>query len=235
MFSRDRAAQLDALLTSVRDHAGWLWPPVVLYASSDEEFAAGYRRLAQLQRLHPVPDTPLKQKLLESIDPKVPLTTFLVDDAIFYRPFPEVTSVDAGTAFAPRLGKNCTYCYPLDRTQREGELDFLYFFSVDGHVYRTEEILPRMQAAEFSTPNQLEDALSHSDPLKVLYNEHSCLVGIPHNRVGEYDNRHAGGSPRELNARFLKGERIDPASMDFSHVIGAHQEIEYVWKPEKKV
>ena len=110
------------------------------------------------------------------------------------------------------------------------ELDFAYPFSLDGHVFRTANILPRMEAVEFHNPNELE-AVMQVLPLKQpKYEEHSCLVGIPHNRVGpNYNNRNGGGTAKELNDRWLAGERIDLERMDFSNIIGVHQEVEYVF------
>jgi hypothetical protein len=118
----------------------------------------------------------------------------------------------------------------MDRPQREGELDFAYSLTIDGHAYRTHEIRQRIAAVDFQTPNQLEECLARGVPLAIQHAEHSSIVSIPHNLVGEYPNRSGNGSAHELNERFLAGERIDPAAMDFTRVIGAHQEIPYRWR-----
>ena len=228
-FSKDRACQLDAALHSALKHAPWMWPPKILYASSSPEYEQAYRMTATTWNVGLEWQIPLKEKILAAIDPDVPLTAFMVDDALFFRDFPEVCP-PAGRAFAPRLGKNCTYCYAVDKPQKEGELDFAYFFSIDCTVYRTKDLLPRIEAADFSTPNQFEDVLSRGAPISLDYAEHSSLVGIPHNKVGEYANRHGGGSNKELNDKYVCGARIDPDRMDFSNVIGSHQEIPYVWR-----
>jgi hypothetical protein len=206
-----------------------LWPPTILYASSSPEFELAYREVSATWGLELTWQLPLKQRVLEAVNPEVPLITFLVDDDVFFRDF-QAVDPPLGRSFSPRLGDNCTYCYPYDRPQRKGEMDFTYFFSIDCHVYRTADVLPRIEAATFETPNQFEDALSRGEPLAIDYASHSCLVGIPHNKVCEYGNRNAGGSNVELNHRFLQGERIDPEAMDFSAIIGAHQEVPYAWK-----
>lgn len=229
-FSMNRAAQLDALLMSVELRASWISPVTVLFRFSTETFWQGYARLADLHDAIFTQQLPLRQILLRAIDPKAPLTMMLTDDDIFYRDLPVVESLPSGATYSPRLGKNCTYCYPLDKQQKEGELDFLYSLSIDGHIFRTEEILARIEAIDFDTPNQLEDRLSRGEPFRIFYEEHSCLVNVPHNRVAEYANRHEGGSPEELNCRFLAGERIDVDAMDFSRVVGAHQAIPYHWR-----
>jgi hypothetical protein len=153
-----------------------------------------------------------------------------VDDSVFFRPTVEIEYLPRDSTYAFRLGKNCTHCYPRNCAQREGELDFLYSLTIDGHVYNTAEILDRIRSVDFKTPNQLEDQISRGPQLKMLYALHSSIVSIPHNRVAEYANRNEGGSAAELNARYLAGERIDIDAMDFSQVVGAHQGIPYQWR-----
>ena len=230
IFSMNRAAQLDALLQSIQRFAPWLWPPTVLFRYTSEAFLKGY---TVLHRYHQVPlvwQLPLKERVLGAIDRSISLTTMLVDDSVFFRPVPVVSDLPANTCYAWRLGSNVTYCYPMDRPQKEGELDFAYSLTIDGHCYRTEEIWNRIAAIDFASPNQLEEYLTLGTPLTIQHPERSCIVSIPHNRVGEYPNRFGGGSAMELNDRFLSGERIDTGAMDFSSVRGAHQEIPYVWK-----
>ena len=68
-------------------------------------------------------------------------------------------------------------------------------------------------------------------PLMASY-PHSCLVGIPVNRVQHDVPNRAGEKfpygPDALNARYLRGERIDLDALDFSDIRGAHQELELV-------
>lgn len=232
IFSKDRAAQLDLLLCSIERYAQWLWPPTVLYRYSNNDYLEGYRLVSTRHGITFTWQLPLKPMLLRAIDRMVPLTMMLVDDSVFFRKFSEFHGLDEGTTFAARLGRNCTYCYPLDKQQRVGELDFAYSLTIDGHVYRTSEIRKRIEAVDFATPNELEDKLSRGKQLCVEYGDHSCIVSIPHNRVAEFDNRYEGGSAEELNRRFLAGECLDLDAMDFSNVIGAHQAIPYVWRPQ---
>lgn len=230
IFSKDRPAQLDALLTSIRKYSAWMWPAKVLYAYSSDEMRRGYEILATEHGITPIWQLPLKEVLLREIDQNAPVTSMLVDDSIFFRPTVEISYLTPGSTFAFRLGVNCTHCYPMNRQQSEGELDFLYSLTIDGHVYNTGEILDRIKAVEFSTPNQLEDRISRGQQLEILYDKHSSIVSIPHNRVAEYANRNEGGSAASLNERYLAGERIDIEAMDFSNVVGAHQAIPYKWR-----
>ena len=58
---------------------------------------------------------------------------------------------------------------------------------------------------------------------------HSCCVSLPHNRVSVSSVCPAGSNPAwqpdALREAYLAGWRIDLEAMDFSAVVGAHQEI----------
>ena len=232
IFSMNRAAQLDLLLQSIKRYAPWMWPPTILYRTTSDPFALGYSILMGEHGIDLTWQLPLKEMLLATIDPDVPLTTMLVDDSVFFAPFGRIISLPHGVAFAPHLGKNCTYCYPFSRPQKEGESDFLTAWTVDGNIYRTYNLLDCLRAVEFTTPNNLEDSMGRAArPMRVIYAERSCMVTIPANVVQhEYPNRHGGGSAEELNARYLAGERLDLDAMDFSNVTAWHQEIPYIWR-----
>ena len=232
IFSMNRAAQLDLLLTSIKQYAPWMWPPTILYRSTSDLFDVGYSILADEHQIGLMYQLPLKEKLLAAIDRLVPFTTMLCDDSVFFRALPEIPWLQPETAYATHLGKNCTYSYPVNKPQKEGELDFLTSWGIDGHIYRTDDLTACLHAVEFSTPNKLEEAMGQAArPLKLLYADHSSMVTIPANVVQhEFPNRSAGGSVGELNGRYLAGERLDLDAMDFSNVIGGHQEIPFVWK-----
>lgn len=233
IFSMNRAAQLDLLLQSIKRYAAWQWPPEVITRATEPDFAAAYR---QLSREHGIGLTweyngSFKSLIVAAIDPHLPLTAFLVDDSVYYRECPPV-SLRVGEVFAPHLGKNCTHCYPLNRPQKEGELDFTESRIIDGHIFCTDDILHNARTRQYGDPNRFEEAMREGPPLKILYAEHSSAVTIPANIVQTNNphNRNAGGSVEELNRRYVDGERLDLDAMDFSDVRGFHQEIPFVWR-----
>jgi hypothetical protein len=236
IFSRDRAMQLDALLQSIDKNAPILFSQNLqaLIKTTHVAYMNGYRRLAyewpNLDTTFRFRD--LKYHLLNAVDPKQEFTMLLVDDAVFYRQLPP-WDILPGVIYAPRLGKNCTMCYNAGGVpQAEGELDFKTIVSIDGHVYRTSELLPKLQGIEITVPNDIE-ARVPADGWKLRYADHSCLVGIPYNRVCEgYGSREmvGGNSAWDLNRWYLSGQRIDIDKMDFSDVRSCHQDIPYVFK-----
>lgn len=234
IFSKDRAMQLDLLLQSMKRFAPVLLEavPKIIYTHSSTEFARGYMLLETTwqNQVSWIFESDIQKQFLEAVNPAAKYTSCLVDDDVFFRPLPKLPELNPGEAYVPRLGKNCTYCYNADKLQKEGELDFDCTVSVDGHVYLTKEfrqLIEMVQLDSGAPPGRFEEQASGLKKFKLLYAEHSCLVNIVANRVQErYRNRCAGGSPEDLNKRFLNGYRLDLDAIDFSNVIGVHQDIE---------
>ena len=125
-----------------------------------------------------------------------------------------------------------------DWTMLPRHTNFAYPFSMDGHIYRRDQVL-KMVTYDFDTPNGLEGSGEFDvflPNLMACFDE-SVLVNSPINIVGSSANsaghKH-GMSLEELNALFLSGHAIDLGSMDFSEVRGCHQEIQYQFKGEIK-
>ena len=110
--------------------------------------------------------------------------------------------------------------------------NFYYPFSVDGHVYRKAEIQHLLSRYQFSNPNNLEgDGTNHTKvlPPYICCLQHSCVVNTPINIAGDSKNRAGekfGISLKDMNRRYIDGETISLESIDFSNVVGCHQELE---------
>jgi hypothetical protein len=113
IFSKDRAAQLDLLLRSMKENCN-LFKPRVLYDTSNLMFQEGY---SQVRKLHPdvhfIQEMRIGQdirRLLES--GKSPYVCVLTDDTVFYRDckLSKKTIKEVFTkkffCFSFRLGKN---------------------------------------------------------------------------------------------------------------------------------
>ena len=255
VFSKDRAMQLDACLRSIELLAPYSGPIVVVYLATTADFANGYRRLPSGERVRFVEQgDDFQGAVLSALDPRSACTVFHTDDDVFFRKPATVPVLPPGfAAFSLRLGKNTTYCHTADRAQRvpeaasdggdllawnwaRAEGDFAYPMSLDGHIFSTELLLRMLHRARFTNPNHLEEELHYRRylaPPSMLSFRESCLVSIPANIVSAtHQNRarhSADTSAEALNVRFLAGERIDLAAMDFSAVRGAHQAIPYAF------
>jgi hypothetical protein len=235
IFSKNRAMQLDALLWSMSRFAPHLLPATVLTLATEDRYQDAYQIL---ERGHSSKVTLLwqgcsfKDDVISALNPDKMQSVFLVDDDVFYRPAPIAPDLKSGQCFSFRLGSNIRVDSVTGNPQAPGTENFQYAYSLDGHVFRTDEILPLIRRLRFDGPNRLEEAMQKAGPtLEVLYDWHGCFVGIPHNLVQTaWPVVSMGGSAAELNDRYLAGGRIDTDAMDFSAVISTHQSIPYVYR-----
>jgi len=194
-----------------------------------------------------------KRQVLEFSFSSTDFVCFLVDDIIFYQPVQgDITPKETEICFSLRLGKNCKFCHPANSFYRQpefitegefvswywkgAEFDFGYPMSLDGHIFRKDVLNIMLQNFEFRNPNSLENGLTYYNPILSNFSEtkmrsfgSSRLVGIPINRVNtEIQNRFGLEFPiseNELLEKFNQGERIYWQGMDFTQIIGPHQEL----------
>lgn len=190
IFSKDRALQLHALLTSwfhhVKQETSQLHTRVmVLYLATSDQHEKSYQQLKKefpqvywqpelqfVDQLHQVVSNPFWTHLL-----------FLVDDSIVVRGFSleaacqvlqqqnKVISVNL------RVGDNTTYCYTLGKDQSlQGKArqkpffihwnwtlsdgDFGYPLELSSSLYRTSDIYRVVSQIEYKNPNTLEEAMN---------------------------------------------------------------------------
>jgi hypothetical protein len=258
IFSKDRAMQLNLLLDSIKHNADGIFNISVIYTSSSEEFAIGYKKLiweTEKDRINWIREASFEQDVLKALESDLQYTCFFTDDDVLFGPVSEsemtgALADESVICFSMRLGKNTVYCYALDVENRLMEFvenaglikfdwlchsaDYGYPLSLDGHVFRTNEITRMTKAISFSNPNTYEANLQvfRDDlPRKMISYARSALVGVPANKVQSvFDNRYGENfhfSISDLNTRYLSGERIDLSAIDFSVIEGCHQELDY--------
>lgn len=263
IFSRDRAAQLDLLLTSLERNAE-PEPTAIIYRATTAEYSNAYEKVWREHRpygyvLLPEWTGNFERLVRKELDVAGEFTTFLCDDDVLYRdatdPFWKVAmGQPPGNSdilcFSLRLGANTTTCYPTNiESDREFQTvwnwcglppDWGYPGSLDGHVFRTDDLQRILRGKRFGNPTHLElalvagcNALAEERPLMACY-PHSVLVGVPLNRVSAQSGVRHGGklmySPEVLNRAFLDGMRLSLDDTDWSGVNGAHAEIDLRWQ-----
>lgn len=200
-----------------------------------------------------------KQRLLDIFQTEEvrsnPFTMFLVDDIVFTHEF---SNADEEFDFllenkdllglSLRLDPQKTYCYAIDQEMKVPESlhtdflcypwhgkdgDFGYPMSVDGTVFRTNEILPLVQNLHYWNPNAFEAALSQHPiqrPHMLAYKQ-AKLVNIPVNRTQDtFNNRHANLEEAQLsllNKEYLDGKKIDYEPFDKLQTPSVHFETDY--------
>lgn len=264
IFSKNRASQLRLLLYSIQKNAPGVFNLNVVYKYTDEQFKAGYELVKQEfgHICNFVEQTNnFKQDTLSLLDSENDFSCFFVDDDIIYKP---VTSEDDLIkhikddedvfCMSLRLGENVKIAYTMNtinvlHNQENLEdgmikwdwslhyLDFGYPLSLDGHIFRTKEILKLSKKIAFTNPNEFEGNLQIFDNFprnKMVSYKYSVLVNTPNNIVNDtHPNRNGltcAINVKELNEKYLKGEVINLESMNFEDIQGCHQELIFVFK-----
>lgn len=216
ILSKDRPAQLDLLLRSIKQNGGGQFSPYVVWDSSSAEFFDGYQTLREEHRgaagFHSL--NPLETDVRFYLNDAEEFVCFMCDDGILYRPTPGLdgfTNYMLATTelltISLRLGENTRVCYPtgaaqalpiLERggfewdwtkePQTPGESDFGYPGSIDAHVFRTADIQRMLAGKSFPNPTALECALVSG--CQELAAERPLMACYPHSvYVGNPINR----------------------------------------------
>jgi hypothetical protein len=262
IFSKDRAAQLRLLIYSIQKNSPHAFNLNVIYTYSNNSFKEGYEKVkGEFSSVcNFIEQTEnIKTDVITLLDSDKEFSCFFTDDDIIYKPFDinRVTeSINADEdvfCFSLRLGTNINFCYTMntENVLKNYEdlddmikwnwsvhyLDFGYPLSVDGHIFKTKDILKLTKKVPFHNPNTYEGNLQMFDTFpkeKMVSFKESVLVNTPNNIVNStHPNRHSnefGISVKELNDAYLDGKIIDLESMDFSNIKGCHQEIMFKYK-----
>ena len=255
IFSKDRPAQLDLLLTSLERNAQPEETVVIAHASIHPTwrnfYGGAYEMLFDEHTASfffgnaDVFERDTRALLADAGD----FVSFFCDDDVLFAPlggFWDVIVTDPEIlTFSFRLGGNTTYCYPSGFEQAsQGQVwswlgaggDWSYAGSLDGHIFRTADVRHMLRGRPFRNPTELEDQLmagclemSAERPLMACY-PRSVLCSVPVNRVSEQSQVRAGErfpvSAEALNERFLAGWRLSLEALDFSAVDSAHFEVD---------
>jgi hypothetical protein len=242
VFSRNRASQLDLLLKSLKTTFKEFNNSIVnvIYDFTNMEFYEGYEILKKetFENVKFYTDKEFgsfKQTLFNVLDSEKYFTMFLCDDIIFSNNWSisdkEIQILKHNQkiiATSLRLWEGIDFCYSINQKTPPPSFDgdnvwswiglngdWGYPMSVDGNVFRTEDIMTKIAAVMFSTPNELEAVLAatadQNYPLYVCYRHEPKLFNIPANIVQtKFMNRHANIKTADnLNYLFLDGKRLD--------------------------
>lgn len=265
IFSFNRPAQLDLFIRSYLINFLNAPPLKIIYRYSNELAEQGYNLLKEKYPNHHYicenkSSNNFKELTVSAINKKVFFTTFFVDDIVFINPFRGeesptlqllIKNSDISCA-SLRLYPGITYSYMGSRTIIPPKLDsnfiwklpkkqayWSYPMSVDGHIFRTNEIYDVINKIQFNNPNQLEYQLSHH-PLpfpKMICFEKPIIVNIPANKVQStyVNNRSLNVSVDLLNKKFLSGQQINLKPLQGIQIKACHEEIEYSFEKIKSI
>jgi glycosyltransferase involved in cell wall biosynthesis len=261
IFSKDRPLQLDGTLRSFSRHCRDADGVTVrvLYTASTSRNRSLYR---QVMREHPgvhfVEEFDFRRDTMFLLGLHE-FVLFLVDDCLFVGDFSLVECTAAmrshpdAIGVSLRLGRNTTYCYSMNNSQRVPTLkpvteallafrwpgmdcDFGYPLEVSSSLYRAADLREVLADVPFRNPNTLEaelanraDRLRESHPV-LLCPGQSLAFCAPVNLVQQVCGNRAGAHPAlsaaALAEQFAQGWRMDVSRFDGFVPTGCHQEVE---------
>lgn len=214
IFSKNRACQLDLLLRSMDIKA------TVIY-TFDPEYEKGY---VKVRELHPniefIKQRDFKIDVLKNIED---FTLFLCDDDICIGDID-----DAKKRFKTFKDYRNIACLSLRLSTRyNGAPGWIWFWkrylhdwgypmSVSAHIFKKIDIYDIILNGDFDNPNDLEKVLRRNPfiPQLMICLEEAVFINNRANRVqNKYPNSHLDISLKELDQRFLSGERISLEDM----------------------
>lgn len=251
IFSLNRAAQLELLLRSMKKHFKEFNNSKIsiLYKVSNEDFRKGYNLIPKYENITLIEERNFKGDLINILNPSISYTMFLMDDNVFKEDFSleddEVKyfkSNDNIISLSLRLHPNLTYCYPARINMNKPKLlfnkniinwrtetgDYGYPMSLDGNLWRTNQILNLVHNLNYNNPNSLESQMAFRPlniPFIMFYNK-SKIINIPINKVQNFNNNvHGNISADYLNKLFLNNQKISMEGISNIDNISCHQEI----------
>lgn len=244
IFSKDRAAQLDLLLRSMERYMPSAHP-FIIYKATGYEFAEGYQQLKRTYpQCHWVPQSNFRLDVMNLLCAET--TAFLTDDDVFidhYRhgtdEYNEFTRNGQVACLSLRLHPGVTYSYTKDIeltppaftpgkmrmfTWKGRQSYWGYPMSLDGHIFKTEDLKAVMSAIDFNSPNELEGMMA-ADPIDrpmMICFDKPKIINIPLNLVNDtVKNRSMEWDVSKINDMFLNGRRLQidvPDNLNSCHV-----------------
>jgi hypothetical protein len=226
VFSYNRPLQLYSFLESAEKNISGTDKCFILYRS-DKAYANAYKEIESnfpstifIKQQNKNDFKPLLVNILNNIGPYV---IFAVDDIIVRKRIDlnsdkQLLEKTKAYGFYYRLGKNITFCYPLNMQTAppnlnlikdnafsfkisDGKGDWGYPNSVDMVLVRSKDVKNLFSKLNYKNPNNLEGKWSeyaNYNQLGLCYEE-SAIVNFPLNIVGEYkNNRNAQSYSAEL-------------------------------------
>ena len=213
IFSKDRAMQLHAFLTSYIDKVKNRGTLYILYTTSDNRYAKSYKELMNLFKGEDfifIKESDFREQLIGICsDSKAKIIGFYVDDMIFvqdidynhildYDTLEHVVSIGRGQDLdynivlskpnkTPQFTKvnNGFYKFRWDFINEKN--DFTYPLGVGGYFYGKEEVSVMLNGIQFKAPNSLEISLQSFKPYFIhrfgVCKKHTVSVAVHANIV----------------------------------------------------
>jgi len=226
IFSKDRACQLDLLLTSIIDNFSEANRVTIVCKTTTEKYMDGYMKLfGKYPQFSWVPESNLIEDIRSEINfSKTEYIMTMVDDEIVIRKDSVKPLLDNYTeeihCASLRMGKNIgDYCYTADLkcdipelekkgevykwdwTKGDGRTDWYYPACINSHIYRTGFLMEQMYKIQGGNVNDMEGVLNLNRvnfKHYMLCLENSKTINIANNLTQTGYNRHSNNKDFSL-------------------------------------
>lgn len=247
VWSFNRAAQLDLLISSIERFCPLQFDIFCLYKAKGNDFAAGYELC---KKYHPdinyvdEYDFNTQTKEILSYRDYFGVST---DDTVVFKPFTlQVEDMRNVDIFSLRYGFNTTVQDPftqiiqpaLTRFTDEGHTiswdsryyhplnNYSFLYGHDAHIY-SKRYCEIVQELEFKKANELETVLFNTcrnkiNPIIRSF-KHSVAINIPGNNTSGYTQTDNSLPLDKVNQKFLNGQRFRMDEILSMKIVGCHQ------------
>jgi hypothetical protein len=188
IWSKNRPAQLDCLLRSIKKYFNDVGNIFIIYTSTTSEFNSGYNKCVLKEyglNTNFIGEKDFNSDFKDILNNKIMTKYFLgiSDDNVFIHNtnLPATFELQENEiAFSLRLSNNATFCQPRNLDQKvpifeykenniikwnwvnEGQMsDYGYPLPIDSNIYRTDFIRNCLNNVQFNTPAEAEVYLDH--------------------------------------------------------------------------
>lgn len=243
IFSIDKALSLRILLESLHINGSNLFNNITIFyisISQKEEYEKLIKESSS--NIEWIQITDFKKQLLETLNKKLEFTCFFMDNNILYKKIKHSeTLLDLFKihsdlfCFSLRLGKNINFCSLTDTENvlkneqyidekfmlwnwSKHYLDFGFPLSLNGHIFRTKEIVKLTNVTSFNNPESLEESWQNFDnfPKEMMASYIQSALINDSNIIG-YNKQH---NPDEQPIEFknLKFDNINSFNYNFNPI-----------------
>lgn len=210
IFTKDRSAQCELCLRSIRENFSEIKTIYVLYKASNDEFKKGYEKIIGVDKdIIWLAEDNFQNQTIKVINEyfKEPYCIFFADDEVIIRKptleilMPQFT--DDVVSLNLRMSKDMTYCHSANLPMiipkfimtdpvlkwdwRKGDerVDWYYPASITCCIYRTNFIRRIWNSGPFKGPNALEGNLMNGNrnlmPPNMVSEHYAIILNVPNN------------------------------------------------------
>jgi len=252
ILSENNPARLRILLQSARKNSMGEFNFNILHRSLNSDYEPLYEKLKTEfsdLNINWTGYSNFKEAVLRFLQSNAHMSMFMRDEDVFcgnenYSEIKTLMEQDQDVlCFSLRLGKNTKLCRNMNTTNTlfgeteifDGKmmkwdwskhmLDYGFFPSTEGHIFRTRELLKMIKQVAFENFDQLEE------------NMYEIFESFPRQMMCSFSNSVivkdiAGPDNKQINQMYLEGNPIEFSEMDFSSVDGCWA---YIPKPTREI